>query len=322
MKIAYCLETTALWGGINVVFDQAEGLAARGYELEIIVRELVPPWRNTPCHIHTLSTEWEQHDFSSFDVIIATHCSQVLALAGKEAQLVHLVQGDDEACSLTEAEKDLAQRALSLPVPKIAISPELARRLSCRYSGRWDWVLQSIDFSLWKPAPRLPGKNRLLLVGPFDGQLQGKIKGMPQGLLAARLVCEEFGLKLVRLNQFDQLKEEIPFCKATDYYHGVLPRDVPAIYHFSDLFLSCSRPIEGFGLPALEALACGLPSVLSDIPSHRDFDDADDFALWAPPGDSVQMAKQLGKLWQDKDLQAHFRRRGPEVASIYEKNRS
>ena len=168
----------------------------------------------------------------------------------------------------------------------------------------------------------MPGKNRLLLVGPFDGQLQGKIKGMPQGLLAARLVCEEFGLKLVRLNQFDQLKEEIPFCKATDYYHGVLPRDVPAIYHFSDLFLSCSRPIEGFGLPALEALACGLPSVLSDIPSHRDFDDADDFALWAPPGDSVQMAKQLAKLWQDKDLQAHFRRRGPEVASIYEKNRS
>ena len=135
MKIAYCLETTALWGGINVVFDQAEGLAARGYELEIIVRELVPPWRNTPCHIHTLSTKWEQHDFSSFDVIIATHCSQVLALAGKEAQLVHLVQGDDEACSLTEAEKDLAQRALRLPVPKIAISPELARRLSCRYSG-------------------------------------------------------------------------------------------------------------------------------------------------------------------------------------------
>jgi 2-polyprenyl-3-methyl-5-hydroxy-6-metoxy-1,4-benzoquinol methylase len=237
-------------------------------------------------------------------------------------RLVHFVQGDDEACAQTDADKARARLALNLPIPKIAISPELARRMARRHPGRWYWVLQAMDLSLWKPASRLPGKRRLLLVGPFDGQIDGAIKGMPQGLLAARLACEECGLGLVRLNQFDQAKEEKRFCKANDYYHGVPPADVPAIYQSSDLFLSCSRAVEGFGLPALEALACGLPCVLSDIPSHRDFDDTDDFALWATPGDPVRMAKRVEQLWRDTELQAHLRRRGPEVAALYEKNRS
>ncbi len=321
MKIAYCLETTALWGGVKVVFGQAEGLGARGHEVTIMAREVVPSWRPLPCLVEGILS-WDRPDLSTFDLIIATHCSQVLALAGKGVPLVQLVQGDDEACAQSDADKALVRKALGLPMPKIAISPELARRMARRYPGPWRWVLQGMDLSIWRPAPRLPDDNRLLVVGPFDGQFHGRIKGMPQGLLAARVACHEHGLCLVRLNQFDQVLEEAVFCEASEYHHGILPSRVPAIYQSCDLFLSSSQPVEGFGLPALEALACGLPAVLSDIPSHRDFDDVDDFALWAPPGDSVGMANRIGELVRDRDLQAHLRRRGPEVASLYEKSRS
>jgi 2-polyprenyl-3-methyl-5-hydroxy-6-metoxy-1,4-benzoquinol methylase len=322
MKIAYCLESTALWGGVKVVFDQAEGLGSRGHHVEIFARELVPPWRDLPCEIRPLSGNWEQVDVAYFDLVVATNHRHLLALGGKGVRLAHLVQGDDEACAQTDADRVLAREALNLTIPKIAISPELARRMSRRHPGHWHWVLQTIDLSTWRPAASLPGKKRLLLVGPFDGQFDGAIKGMPQGLLAARLACEELGLQLVRLNQFNQAQEEKRYCEAKDYYHGVLPADVPAIYQSSDLFLSCSQPMEGFGLPALEALACGLPCVLSDIPSYRDFDDTDDFAQWAPPGDPVRMAKQIAEVWRNGELQGHLRRRGPEVAALYETNRS
>ena len=322
MKIAYCLESTALWGGVKVVFEQAEGLVARGHHIVIMAREVVSPWRDTPCPVRTVSRPWEQEDMSSFDLVIANERVPVLALAEKTGRLVHMVQSDDEGYAQTDEDKALARKALNLPIPKIAISPELARRMARRFPGRWHWVLQAMDLSLWTPAPRLPGKKRLLLVGPFDGEIDGAIKGMPQGLLAARLACESCGLQLIRLNQFNQAKEEKRFYKAKYYYHGVPPADVPGIYQSSDLFLSSSQAVEGFGLPALEALACGLPCVLSDIPSYRDFDDKDDFALWAPPGDPVRMAKRVEQLCCDPELQAHLRQRGPEVAALYEKNRA
>ena len=42
------------------------------------------------------------------------------------------------------------------------------------------------------------------------------------------------------------------------------------IYNQSALFISCSYAAEGFGLPFVEAMACGCATVVSDIPTYRD----------------------------------------------------
>ena len=45
--------------------------------------------------------------------------------------------------------------------------------------------------------------------------------------------------------------------------------DLPALFSGSKGYVNVSFE-EGFGLPLLESMACGTPSVVSDIPAHRE----------------------------------------------------
>jgi len=57
---------------------------------------------------------------------------------------------------------------------------------------------------------------------------------------------------------------------------------------------------EGFGLPAVEAAACGAPLVLSDLPAHRE--SMGDAAAYVPPGDDSALADTLVRVLADTGL--------------------
>ncbi|MFL5518061.1 MAG: glycosyltransferase, partial [Gemmatimonadales bacterium] len=57
---------------------------------------------------------------------------------------------------------------------------------------------------------------------------------------------------------------------------------------------------EGFGLPAVEAAACGCALVLSDLPAHRET--LDGGALFVEPRDDAGLADALGRILTDEHL--------------------
>jgi len=61
---------------------------------------------------------------------------------------------------------------------------------------------------------------------------------------------------------------------------------------------------EGFGLPAVEAAACGAPLVLSDLPAHRE--SIGDAALFFPPTDTAALTRALGSVLADPELRARL----------------
>jgi glycosyltransferase involved in cell wall biosynthesis len=63
----------------------------------------------------------------------------------------------------------------------------------------------------------------------------------------------------------------------------------------SDVFVSSSEH-EGLPIGVLEAMACGLPVVLSDIPAHRELARGADFIPFVAPGDVGGFAREIERM--------------------------
>lgn len=77
---------------------------------------------------------------------------------------------------------------------------------------------------------------------------------------------------------------------------------------------------EGFGLPPLEAMACGTPTVSSNVSSIPEV--VGDAALLVDPHDPVALAEALWRMLVDEDLQGHLSRRGLERATAFSWDRA
>jgi glycosyltransferase involved in cell wall biosynthesis len=94
---------------------------------------------------------------------------------------------------------------------------------------------------------------------------------------------------------------------------GVPEADLPALYSGAEIFAFPSR-YEGFGLPPLEALACGAPVLCCDTSSLPEVVGA--AALRVAPTPAA-LAEGLARLLADDVLRAELRAAGPRRAALF-----
>jgi alpha-1,3-rhamnosyl/mannosyltransferase len=93
---------------------------------------------------------------------------------------------------------------------------------------------------------------------------------------------------------------------------GFVPEhEIPLWYNAADLFVYPSE-YEGFGLPALEALACGTPVVASNRSSLPEV--VGQAGVLVDPTDTGAMADGMQRVLEDERLQSHLSTAGPEQA--------
>lgn len=90
--------------------------------------------------------------------------------------------------------------------------------------------------------------------------------------------------------------------------------DLPAFYGLSKIFLYPSLR-ESFGIPILEAMACGAPVITSNTSSMPEV--ASDAAVFVDPFDYNDMAEKLIRLATDNNLYQHMREKGLERAKYF-----
>lgn len=95
---------------------------------------------------------------------------------------------------------------------------------------------------------------------------------------------------------------------------GFVPdEDLPALYSCADLFVFPSL-YEGFGLPVLEAMACGCPVVASRVAAIPEV--ANGAAILVDPYDVPGLARAMRELVQDRSRQAQLRQEGFRRAQV------
>jgi len=98
-------------------------------------------------------------------------------------------------------------------------------------------------------------------------------------------------------------------------FTGYVPdADLVALYNAADIFVYPSI-FEGFGLPPLEAMACGTPVVCSNTSSFPEV--VGDAALTVDPLDPTRLAKAIAQLLTDRSLHAHLSTTGPQRADTF-----
>lgn len=98
-------------------------------------------------------------------------------------------------------------------------------------------------------------------------------------------------------------------------FTGYVPdEDLPALYSAADIAAHPAH-FEGFGLPPLEAMACGTPVVASDATSLPEV--VADGGLLVPPHDERAWAEALGRLAADRELHARLAAQGLAQAARF-----
>ena len=314
-SVVYVLPATSLHGGNRVVFEHAEGLQARGYDVTVVSPEAAPDW-------HELRVPYRQIPLGQpgavpqADICIGTFWSTVEHAYRSGAPYVfHLCQGYEGVHREYGPILPQIESVYRLAVPKLLISTHLDPVLHAAYDEIRTYLIgQAIDTSFFTPGTFREDSRplRFGIVGPF-GQRPKGIGEALEGLHKARQQGVE--LEIYRASADPQTDAEQQMGATDHFFHRLSTRQMVGFYHDIDVLVHPSHDEEGFPLPPLEAMACGVPVVLTEIRSFAVL--PDEAVLRFPPATPdalVPIARRL----EDPHLRRRQRAAGRVCAESFQ----
>jgi glycosyltransferase involved in cell wall biosynthesis len=150
-----------------------------------------------------------------------------------------------------------------------------------------------------------PKKNTLNVIKAYTEYISAVSEGLP-------LVILDYDRKLVEGTLKELGKEQLI---ENFIFPGYIPSDkMPLLYNSSSLFLYPSLR-ESFGLPILEAMACGVPVITSNTSSMPEI--ASNAALFVNPFDHIEIKDAITRFFSDKDLQINMKEMGLKRAADF-----
>lgn len=132
-------------------------------------------------------------------------------------------------------------------------------------------------------------------------------KGPWYAIETVRKLKEKYCDLMVDVISTEDKPEELPnFCT---FHHALSPLEISEINNKTEVFM-CASVEEGFGLPGLEAMACGCAVISSSYKGVLEYAVDGENALLSPVRDVDAMVANIVKLFEDDELRERIAENG------------
>lgn len=274
-KIAFIMRyTDIIGGGLKVAYKHMEMLSALGCEITIYSDSSYPGWTKLPGNFIQLNDHYEIEELEA-DIAVVFSVYDVPKIMTKFStnRIFHLCQGYEgyhlgKDFKQLRSDKYFYDTLHSFPVNNIVVSKHLYNLFEEKFGRKAHYIPNSIDFNTFYPNPEIDKEpNSILFIGnPFD-----TLKGF-QFLIETLTVLLEKNYSIGKIHLYvlwggQNYSEEIKNLNYPDlwveFVTGLSSNEVARLLNKASLLVSCSM-YEGFALPVLEAMACGVPTITTD----------------------------------------------------------
>jgi len=322
MRVTYVLPSLTLAGGVLSVVQLVNGLISLGVEARIVTLREYPEvyggWSFLTRPIIFRSAAELVQNFPESDIAVATHWSTAewvgeVTAAGRAKKAVYFLQ-DYESWFFSEADKnwrDRVKRTYSLISHKIVKSTWLSDRLA-QDGYETTKILLGMDLETFYPRKsRDPFSPTVIAMArpctPRRGYpyVVATLQSVKRMLPATRIIL--FGSdRPHRFSGFDYQDEGL-VCN-----QGRLAE----LYSEADVYLDGSV-FQGFGRPALEAMACGTACVLTSVGGVMEYALDGVNCLLVPPKEPEASAKAIIDILQNPGLRSRLVEGGLRTAKRF-----
>lgn len=238
------------------------------------------------------------------DIIIATGIETAYPVAGLApyyGKKVYFIQ-DYENWHYSD---NYVNSSYKLGMKNIVVSHWLKQIVDKYSQDQTILVSNGININIFKPENRKRREHSLVF-----HYRSTPAKGCSYALETVSLLHEEYDDLYVSIISSEPQSIDIPcYCH---YYFNVTPNQVAEINNDSEVFI-CSTIDEGFGLPGLEAMACGCAVASTDYTGVHEYAVDGVNALLSPVRNSQAMADNVRRLFEDDKLRERIVTAGIET---------
>lgn len=340
MQISFLLSSLKLSGGVRVVVEFANRLTERGHLVTLVAPgntieadvgtelddRVIIVGSNVTCKytssiLQKVRLTWSLASLvPPSDIVISTHTPTTVAglLASRlwrRGHLVWLFQDYREMFAGRPVEDWLLRHALRWHKCALAISHYARDELKAYSNGKIVIVGEGLSHAeYFHPlASKERQRESELRTIMFLGDMRPR-KGLFDFLQASALVYEQIqDIRLLIVSKEEcHIESTVPF----EYRYRPSRQELGFLYATCELFVSASWH-ESFGLPPLEAMACGAPVVLTDSGGVREYAQTGTNCIMVPTRDPKALSDAMIKLLTDEALSQHLRENGPPTAARF-----